>query len=301
MAVLGHRELAARGFTHRFGEAPTAERRFSVTLDDPATPQQDVITAVGILHGSAHPEYAFLYCVEGAIQENAPDPYHVEVTYRYEAILAGAGGGLQVEPTQRPDTWSFSTGSFAAAAYAYYDGSGNGTIKPLTATNGEPIVGAMYDESELRVTISGNRTVFPLAAALAATGALNDSTFATAPKHTWKCIGISGDQAVDMVNGLEKRYWQIRVELAYRSIGWPLRLPNVGTYYISGSTTFAVFARDKATGEDVPTTTPQPLNASGGLKYFGGATGEPDILIRRVNQEVNFSTYFGTPPSSLFG
>lgn len=296
MAVVGNRELAARGFTHRFGEAPTAERKFSVTLDDPATSQKDMITAVGIAHGAVHPEWSFLYCVEGVVQENAPDPYHAEITYRYETVPAGSGG-FQKDPLLRPDVWSFSTSSFAAAAYHYYDGS---TLKPLTATNGERIVGAMYDESELRASITGNRSLFPLGSAVAVTGAVNADAYAQGGIHCWKCVGISGQQAVEMVDDVEKRFWQVTVELAYRAIGWPLRLPNVGTYYKSGGTTFAVFVRDKATGEDVPTTTPQPLDANGSLKYFGGATGEPDILIRRVNPAVNFATYFGAPPGSLF-
>lgn len=299
MAVVAFRELAARGLTHRFGEPPTADRRFSVTLDDPNTTQQAMISAVGIVHGDAHPEFGFLYCVEGSVQESTPDPYHAEITYRYEVVPAGSGG-FQTDPVNRPDVWSFSTSSFAAAAYHHYDGTGNTNIKPLVATNGERIQGVMYDESELRATITGNRATFPLASAILVTGALNDSTYASGQKHTWKCVGLSGQQAVEMVNNQERRFWQITVELAYRSIGWPLRLPNVGTYYISSGSTFAVFVRDKATGEDIPTTVPQPLNAQGGMKFFGGASGEPDILVRRVNPEVNFSTYFGSPPTSLF-
>lgn len=299
MAVIANRELASRGFVHRFGESPTCERRFSVTLDDPATNHQDVLNHVNIKHGDAHPEFGYLYCVEGSIQESTPDPYHAEITYRYEAFTGGSGS-YTADPMGRADVWSFSTGSFAAAAYHHYDGSGNGNIKPLVATNGERILGAMYDESELRATITGNREKFPLAAALAVQGALNDGTYANGARHTWKCVGISGQQAVEVVDGQEKRFWQITAELAYRSIGWPLRLPNVGTYYKSGGTTFAVFVRDKQSGEDISTTTPQPLSSSGDLKYSGGATGDPDILERRLNPEVNFTTYFGSPPSSLF-
>lgn len=299
MAVLGYRELASRGFTHKFGESPSAERKFALTLDDPATTHQAMIAAVGIVHGTAHPEWTFLYCVEGQITENAPDPYHVEITYKYEPVPYGTGS-FDPNPLARPDVWSFSTSSFAAAAYSYYQGAGNATLKPLTATNGERIQGAMYDESEMRATINGNRANFPLSQAVLVTGALNDDTYANGAKHCWKCVGLSGQQAVEMVNNQEVRFWQVTVELAYRAIGWPLLLPNVGTYYISGNNTFSVFVRDKLTGEDIPTTTPQPLDANGGLKFFGGAAGEPDVLVRRVNPEVNFQTYFGSPPNTLF-
>ena len=47
MAVLSARELA-RSFQHRFGEAPTAQLRFALTLSDPATTQQEMINYVGI-------------------------------------------------------------------------------------------------------------------------------------------------------------------------------------------------------------------------------------------------------------
>jgi len=49
-------------------------------------------------------------------------------------------------------------------------------------------------------------------------------------------------------------------------------------------------------GNDIPAVNPQPLDTDGSLKYTGGSFGPPDILERRINPVVDFSTYFGVPP-----
>jgi hypothetical protein len=130
MSVLSYRELAARGLQHRFGETPTVERKFAVTLDDPATTTQEMINAVNIFHGSPHPEYAYLLCVEGIVTENSPDPWHAELTFRYEAPLRGTQE-FDADPIARAPVWSFSTGGSQVPALTYYDGSGNSNITPL--------------------------------------------------------------------------------------------------------------------------------------------------------------------------
>jgi hypothetical protein len=105
MAVLSARELA-RSFQHRFGEAPTAQLRFALTLSDPATTQQEMINYVGIFHGSFHPEYTYLRCIEGAITENDPDMWHVTILYSY-AVPERGNVEFEPNPLARPDVWSF--------------------------------------------------------------------------------------------------------------------------------------------------------------------------------------------------
>ena len=56
MAIISSREVIPRTASHKFGESPTAERKYIVTVDEP-TPTQNLINAVGILHASAHPEF----------------------------------------------------------------------------------------------------------------------------------------------------------------------------------------------------------------------------------------------------
>ena len=49
MAVISYREVIPRTASHKFGESPTAERKYIVTVDEP-TPTQTLINAVGIFH-----------------------------------------------------------------------------------------------------------------------------------------------------------------------------------------------------------------------------------------------------------
>jgi hypothetical protein len=86
MAVLTYREIVPRSFQHRFGESPTAEIRYHATTDGP-TPTQTVLNTIGIFHGASHPEYGYLLCTEGNLNEL--DRFHVEVVYRYEVPATG--------------------------------------------------------------------------------------------------------------------------------------------------------------------------------------------------------------------
>jgi hypothetical protein len=114
---------------HRFGESPSAERKFVVTTDG-AESHQTLLDAVGIYHGTAHPEFAYLLCLEGSITET--DRFHAEITYRYGTPASGTAEA-NVNPLSRPDVWSFSTGGAAVPALGYYHpgtaGSGNGEVR----------------------------------------------------------------------------------------------------------------------------------------------------------------------------
>lgn len=287
MAVVSYREVIPRVFSHKFGESPTAERKFVVTVDAP-TPTQTIISAVGIVHGAAHPEYTYLKMLDGQVTET--DRHHAEVTYRYELPKQQ---DLDPNPLARPDVWSFSIGGSQVPALVYYSGNGNATKKPLQNTANDYFEGLTVNEAEVRATISGNRSAFPLASAAAVTNSLNNGTYLGGAKHTWFCAGISGQQATEVVNDVEIRYWQISVELVYRSSGHNLLLPNVGWNFLQNGEKRRAWVWNDDKTEKVPSGSPRPLNAQGGLK---ADDQEPDILERRVYQETNFTTYFGTPP-----
>ena len=302
MAVLSYRELLGRTFQHRFGESPTAEIRYALTLDDPNTSHQEMLNAVGIFHGSYHPEYTYLRCTEGSVSENDPDPWHATISYRYETPLRG---NLEWEPNPlaRPDVWSFSTGGAQVPALVYYEGIGNSNVLPLTNTAGDYFEGLTTEESEVRASISGNRQTFPLALAAAVTNSLNNAPYLGGAAYTWKCAGISAQQATEVVNDIELNFWSVTVELVYRQSGWQLLLPNIGWNYLTGGdpAKASVYVRDDAPnsptkGQDIPAANPQALDESGSLKYTGSSFGPPDILERRLNPAVDFSTYFGVPP-----
>lgn len=298
MAVIGYREVLPRTFSHKFGESPTAERKFVVTLSQPVG-HQTLLDAVAIFHGSPHPEFSYLLCTEGNITET--DRQHAEITYRYESPAVGTTD-YQANPLSRADVWSFSTGGAAVPALVYYEGFGNGTRKALINTAGDFFESAMTEEGELRASISGNRNRFPLADAVAVTNTVNSSGFLGAGPHKWKCSGISGQQQVEVVNGIEIKYWSVTVELVYRQSGWNLQLPNVGWNYISQAGTgnaqkrrCYVFNEDR---EQIPSANVLALNDDGSIRFNTDFTGSgaPTILNRRVHQEANFSSYFGTPP-----
>jgi hypothetical protein len=108
-------------------------------------------------------------------------------------------------------------------------------VRPLVNAAGDFFEGLTTEEAEVRASISGNRPTFPLATAAAVTNALNQGAYLGGAAYSWKCSGISAQQATEVVNDIEINYWQVSVELVYRQSGWPLLLPHVGWHYLDGS------------------------------------------------------------------
>lgn len=293
MAVLSYREVLPRTFSHKFGESPTAEIKYALTLDGP-TNAQAILDAIGIYHGAAHPEYAYLLCHNGQVTET--DRFHAEATFSYEVPQRGTEE-YDASPLSRADVWSFSTSGISIPVFRYYNGTGNNDIKPLINSAGDIIEGATGIEGELRLSISGNRSTFPIADAVAVTGAVNSDTFLGAAAHQWMCHGVSGQQATEVVNGVEVNYWQVTAELSFKASGYKLYLPNVGWNYISGSQKKRCYVYSED-GEKVPSSSVMALNDDGSIRFNTDFTGSgaPAILERRVNPAVAFATYFGTPP-----
>jgi hypothetical protein len=284
MAVLAFREVLPRTFQQRFGESPTAERKFAVTLTEPVD-TQTIIFAVGILFGAPHPDYPYLRMLDGSVTET--DRQHAEVTYRYELPTQQE---LDPNPLARPDVWSFSTGGAVVPALTYYDGN---EIKPLVNAANQFFETLTTLEAEVRATIAFNRAAFPAALAASVTNAINSDQFLWGDVHTWQCAGISASQQAEVVNNQEIRYWAGTTELVYRQSGWNLLIPNVGWNYLENGELKRAWVRDPETNERVPSGSPRALTAQGNLK----ADNElPDILNRRVFREASFSQFFGTPP-----
>jgi hypothetical protein len=289
MPVTASREVIPRTFSHKFGESPTAERKYHLTTDGPVG-TQEALDAIGIFHGSSHPEYSYLWCSEGAVTEL--DRYHVEVKYSYSVPAIGTADSSP-NPLSRADIWSFSTGGSAVPALAYFHGSGNGDVRALVNSAYDFFEGAMTEESELRCTISGNRKAFPVGIATTVTNCVNVDGYLGAAPYQWKCVGISGQQQVEVVDSKEVKYWSVSVELAYRQSGWRLMLPNVGYNYLEGGQQKRAYVIDTDSGERVASSNPVALNNNGSLKGSGVA---PDILYRRVHKELEFAPLFGKPP-----
>lgn len=289
MSVVSYREITPRSSSHKFGGSFTAEIKYHVTTDGP-TSAQEAVNAVGISHGTPHPEFAFLLCNQVDFSEL--DRFHSELTYSY-AVPAIGTEDSDPNPLARADIWSFSTGGAAIPALAYFSGSGNDDLRPLVNSAYDFFEGAMTEESEMRCTISGNRAEFPVGVAVSVTNCVNSDAYLGAAQYQWKCQGISGQQQVEVVNGAEVKYWSVSVELAYRQSGWELVLPDVGYNYIEGNKKRRAYVEDSESGERLASSNPVALNENGSLKSPGTA---PDIIYRRVHQEIEFAPLFGEPP-----
>ena len=290
MTITGSREVVGRAYSHKFGESPSASRKWIISTDGTPVTQGEAFGNLGLAHKDPHPENGLIELVEMSVSEGSPTKFHYEVTAKYELIEDADN------PLAKPDVWSFSTSSAAVPAYTYYEGSGNGTIQPMKNSAGDYFEGATRDCAELRASIAGNRATFPLALAVTATNAINSSTYLGAPQYAWKCMGISAGQTTELVDGAKLTYWKITVELAYRAEGgWPLQLPDVGYNCIENNKLIRAYVLDpddKVTR--LPCASPVALNNDGTIKVWVQGM-MPDIVVRRVNAAVDFNALFGTP------
>jgi hypothetical protein len=275
--------------THLIGASPEFERRIIVTLNNPDTNASSIVTAVGCNHGSQHPELAAARCYDVALNEAYEgNRYWVEVVARYR-IPPAEERDANLLPWLRPDVWKFVTQGIAVPALYYYDGT---TQKPLTNSANDYVEGLTVDEAQQKITIQSNRQFFPSALAAAVTNCVNEGAYLGFAADHVKVQGISGEQAVEQVNGVEVRYWKVTSELLARQTGWNLLLPDVGFNYIEGG----VRKRGTVQGPDgeIPSVNPIALNGTGGKQPDGVL---PAILSRRIYKRVNMSLYFSTPPT----
>lgn len=291
MAVIAWRELARQN-SHRFGESPVYTRTFVCTLDNPDTTSAEMVAACGVTHGSPHPEWALMLVHNLEMEEQYEGSrYHSLLTAEYQLPEFEAGGSAQyaANPLLRPDIWTFQTQGAAVPAFFYYDGT---TQKPLTNSANDFFQGLTVDEAQQKVTITGNRAVFPSAIAAAVTNCVNGSAYLGGAMDTWKCQGISGELKTEVVGSVEIAYWQVKAELLFRQTGWNLLLPDVGFNYLSGGEKKRAMVKDEENGEYVASANPVALNGSGAQ-----ASGAPAILNRRVYRQIDFTTFFGVPPA----
>lgn len=289
MGVTAVRELAVRTASVTLPDRPRFERKFVVSAD-PGVTSTEVIGAVGITGWTPHPEYPYALAKTFAVAPYQGSRRHWELTIGYEVP---ENPEQDENPLARADTWSFSVGGAQIPALTKYEGT---TRKPLTNTAGDYFEGLTTLEAEVRASISGNRASFPLSQAVAYTNSINSDTFLGAPPHTWMCSGISGQQAMEVVNDVEIRFWQINVELVYRQSGHDLLLPNVGFNFISAGKkapcwVWAIDADGNPTNKKVRASSVQKLQENGDIDT---AAGPPIILTAQVYKEMAFSV-FGSP------
>ena len=292
MGVAHHRELP-RSNKFRLGEARDLTRQFVITHDasGQATTANQVAAALSLDIGTAHPEYADVRCVEIEYEENYEgSQYHSLVTAKY----GFPSGGLDqlAAPTSRPALWTFTTQGATVPALFYYHGSGNGDQRPLTNSAYDYFEGLTTDEAQCKVVISQNLATFPSSWAIGLTNTINSTTWIGGATHCWKCQGISGELKFEEYGGTLHRFWAVKVELLFRQTGWPLQLPDVGFNFLAGGQKRRAMVFDFQNAEWVASPGPVGLDGSGAQTL-----GAPAILTRRVHREVDFNSYFGSPPA----
>jgi hypothetical protein len=293
MGIVSSTELATVSASRRFGEPPVFQRKWIVEVSDPATPQTDIVNAIGVVFLDAHPEANYCLAQSVSVGNANGSRWHYEVTWDYELPKVGKDNAA-VNPLARADIWSFSTGAATVPALVYYHGATNNDKRPLVNSAGDWFEGVTTDEAEVRCTITGNRAKFPLSLAVAVTNSINNDNFLGAEPYQWKCQGLGAQFKVEVVEETEVKYWEVTAELVYRQSGWRQMLPDVGWNYLDGGIRKRAYVEDPDTGERVPSSNPQPLNENGTLK-----PGTPDILFRRVHPAVEFQSMFGRPPAGL--
>ena len=290
MSVIKVTELATVSATQKFGEAPKFQRKWVVEVNDPNTTQSDIIQAVGVAFLDPHPEAAYCLAMTANVANYNGSRWHYEATWDYELPKQEK---TDKNPLARPDIWKWTTGALTVPALYYYGTTGSrATVLALVNSAGDFFEGATTDISTLQASISSNRATFDYGLATQVTNTVNSDNYLGAAPGCWKCSGISGQPAVEVVDDQELRYWQIEITLEYRPDKWSLQLPNVGWNYLASGEKRRVYVLDPDTSERVPASNPQPLTSSGGLK-----SGPPDILERRVHRQVPFQAYFGVPPT----
>ena len=301
MGVVSAKELP-QTFEREVGRPAVIKRRWVCVLSDdtlannPATEIAVVAAAFGVsesalanstIFGAPHPRLGAWLLRKLTLNEGFEgSPYHVEVIGEYGIVREEE----LITPVGRPAVWEFEAGSAQVPALYYYDGSGNGTMYPLTNSAYDYFPGLMVEESIVRSVVKKNFAAFP-SSWYAANNFVNNSSYLGCALHTIKVSGVATSYVYEEFGGTMVKYWAATATLVYRQSGHNLQLPDIGWNYIDGGQKRRAMVFDFQNGEWVASPNPVGLNGSGAQ-----TGGQPAILNRRVNPETNFSTLFGTPP-----
>jgi hypothetical protein len=292
-------ELAREYDIDRVGDR-VAKRSWVCTLSDDtltAAPVETVATQILAatslsVWGQQHPEYPSLGLRKYTLTERFGDsPYHVQIVAEYGLLTAND----LLTPTAQAAQWSFEATQGQVPALFYYpdppDGSGNGTMYPLTNSAFDYFEGLVTEETMTKATMKKNYALFPTSL-VANTNSINNAQWFGGPTWTWKITGVNAEYTVAFFNWNVISYWATSVQLMYRQTGWRLQLPDVGWNFIDGGEKRRAMVFDFKNSEWVASANPVAL--SGGNI---NVAGRPDILPRRVNPEVDFSSLFPDVPA----
>lgn len=295
MAVAGVRELP-RTFEREIAQPALLVRRWVVTLSDdtlqnaPTGGQEILAQTTGGTWGAAHPDQYFAsWLLRKARMEEGYEgnPYLVLVTGEYSIVRDEE----ILTPVDRPAQWSFEASKGEFPALFYYDGSGNGTKRPLTNSAYDYFPGLTTYEALIAANVRKNFATLPTSW-IAANNHINSDSYLGCPAHSIKVDGVSVEYVYEEFAGAMVKYWAAAVKLVYRQSKWNLQLPDIGWNFLGGGQKRRAMVFDFENGEWVAS--PNPVGLDGSGAQTGGA---PAILDRRVDPEIAFQSLFGTPPT----
>lgn len=290
MSVVSSKELPRKA-EYAVGQPRKLFREFVCVLSDDTltgspTAENEIFTALGIDLGSTHPVYAGYRVRNMKLTEGFEgSPYHTHVAFEYGLITLNE----LLAPTSRAAVWEFDSQPGEVPALTYYDGT---TLRPLTNSAYDYFPGLTAQESTVVAKVTQNFASFP-SSWYGAQNSVNNATYLGCPLHTIKVVKVTVKQDQSEGSSGPVAYWVASAELHYRQSGHNLQLPDIGWNFIGGGQKRRAMVFDFENSEWIASPNPVGLDGSGGLTL-----GVPAILNRRVNPEANFSSIFGTPPTT---
>lgn len=284
----------------------TYTRSWKVQTDTGAVdPYYEVQTAVGVFAGIYYPGNGLL-CTQVRVQ-GTDSRYLWQVQAEFTRPIA------KNNPLNEPDTftWSFNSRT-VPAIMSLPSATATAYTKPVRNSAGDFLEGAEREIAETRLRIAGKRSSFPASIALAYQNCINSDSYYGGAPGTWRVMGIEATrQKAEIENGgggkTEILYWDVNIELAYRSEGWTLQLLNVGYNEIVSGKKLKI-PTPRLADLEVPSgadekqknlmreqhasSDPQALNADGSAKTVGQP---PDTLEFHIYRRVPFNGAFPTP------
>jgi hypothetical protein len=289
MGVVSSKELPRKA-EYEIGKARKLTREFVCILSDdtPTNPTAEnaIFAHLGIDLGENHPTYTDHRVRVMKLTEGFDgSTYHTHVMFEYGVVTADE----LVSPVNRSAVWEFDSQPGEVPALSYYDGS---TPRPLTNSAYDYFPGLVTQESTAVATVVKNYASFP-SSWYGAMNCVNSATYLGCPTHSIKVQKVKVTTVREQFGANLVSYWQATAELHYRQSGHNLQLPDIGWNFIGGGQKRRAMVFDFENSEWIASPNPVGLDGSGGLTL-----GTPAILNRRVNPEANFSTLFGTPPTT---
>lgn len=293
MSFLSLKELPRKA-VYEVGKTRQLTREFVIVRTDDAitaspVTESAVLSAASLDIKQIHPTYSD-YKIRKLTYTEGHDgsPYHGHVLAEYGVILASELDA----PTSRDYVWSFSAVPGDVPALYCYVGSGNGVKAPLINSAYDFFPGLVTQESLVTMRVSKNFSTLP-SSWIAAQNHVNNATFLGCPAGSVRVDRVEVEADREDFDGTVESFWKATAELRYRQSGHAYQLPDIGFNFVSGGQKRRCMVFDFNNEEWIPSPGPVALDGDGGQ-----SSGQPAILTRRVNPEINFSSLFGSGPTT---